>query len=195
MSDQADLDAVIAALQDGELACFPTETLWSLSCLPEAGPVARLRMMKRRPVHVPLALGMGAIDDVSQHVELTAVAKRLADRFLPGPLSLVVPRRSDQFQCLAPSQDTLSLRVPDHATARSVLAATGPLVMTSANEHGAPDPLSREELAAAVGHRVPAVGDAVPGIASTVVDCTGDRPIVLREGAVVRDEILAAFRS
>ncbi len=185
--------AVIEAIQAGGMGIFPTETLWSLSCMPDATPVSRLRMAKQRPVSVPLALGVLEVADVVDHVRLSAGARRLAEALLPGPVSIVVDRTSDRFQSLAPDRTSLSLRVPDHEIARRILAATGPLVMTSANEHGAPDPITRDDVMTAMPG-VACVGDRVPGTASTVVDATGSEPVVLRQGAVDAATILAAWQ-
>ncbi len=192
-----DVGAVAAHLLAGGLACFPTETVWSLSCrADDPAAVARVFAAKQRPGGVPLAVGVASWADAAGLVEVTPLAERLAQAFLPGPLSLVLRRRGDALAHLAPGLATLSIRVPDHALAHELLRRTGPLVMTSANRHGEPDP----DTAAGVGRALAGVegllvlGDQrVPGLASTVVDATGEAPVVLREGAVSRQRIRAAI--
>lgn len=193
------LQAAAQHLRAGGLACFPTETLWSLSCRAVPDPLARLRAAKGRPDTVSLAVGFAAWADARRHVETTPWAEALAAAFLPGPLSIVLRRADPALAMLAPDRETLSVRVPDHPVATAMLAAAGPLVMTSANRHGGPDPHTRDDLDRALaeagdGAGIVVVGDGpVPGIGSTVVDATGPAPRVLREGIIPKHEVVAAW--
>lgn len=193
---RASPDDVRAHLTAGGLACFPTETLWALSCdARNTGAIDRLRAAKRRPPSVPLAVGFPSWDAARSAVEATPLADALAARFLPGPLSIVVRRANPALAAVAPHHDTLSVRVPDHPVALALLDR--PLVMTSANSHGEPDPVTLDELHAAladVDENVLVAGDGpVAGTGSTVVDATGDRPRVLREGVIPIHEVEAAW--
>jgi L-threonylcarbamoyladenylate synthase len=116
------------------------------------------------------------------------VAEALAAKFLPGPISLVCMRKDDRLAMAAPRLDTISVRVPNHPVALAMLA-DGPLLMTSANKHGQPDPF----LASEISLGLPIIGDSVPGIASTVVDCTSDLPTILREGAISSFDVHQTF--
>ena len=182
------LEDAVRSLQAGGLACFPTETLWSLSCrADDLHAVRRILQVKGRPDEVPLAVGFATWDEARDAIETTPLADRLAAEHLPGPLSLVVRRQGDRFLHCAPGRDTVSIRVPDHQVAQAILRATGPLVMTSANRHGDPDPIRDEDVVAAlpaVGDLVIMASDPVPGVPSTVVDATGDKPVVLRQGMI-----------
>lgn len=191
------VEDAVRALRGGGLACFPTETLWSLSCR-AADPIAVRRVLaaKMRPESVPLAVGFASWHAARAHVRATPGADALADRFLPGPLSLVVERTDAALSHVAPGRDKLSVRVPDHPVALAVLAAAGPLVMTSANRHGDPDPSTADDVVRALRHvrdLVVVDADAVPGTASTVVDATGPVPRVLREGVISAAEVVAAW--
>ncbi len=184
-------------LAAGGLACFPTETLWSFSCrAADADAVGRIFAAKGRPEGVPLAVGVASWGQARDLVESTPLAEALAKAFLPGPLSLVLKRRDATLAHVAPGLPTLSIRVPDHPLATALLRQTGPLVMTSANRHGQSDPITAAQVRAALAH-VPdlvVLGDgSVPGTASTVVDATGDKPVVLREGMVGRAQLMACF--
>ncbi len=187
-----DVREAVQTIHDGGVVAFPTETLWSLSCSahdPEA--VQRIFALKGRPEGVPLAVGCHSWRAAQHLIVANPMADALAARFLPGPVSLILPRRSDDLAHVAPGFDTLSIRVPDHDVARRILDFAGPLVMTSANPHGAPDPRTADEVRAHFPDLV-IVGDDVPGTASTVVDCTGPKPVVLRHGMVSEADILAA---
>lgn len=174
------------ALRAGEPACFPTETLWALAAKPESA--AKLFALKERPEGIPLAVGFSSWAEAKDYVHTTPIAEALAAKFLPGPISLVCRRKDDRLAMAAPGLDTISVRVPDHPLALQVLA-DGPLLMTSANKHGQPDPI----LASDIPFDLPIIGESVPGTASTVVDCNGDSPIILREGMIPSDAIFQTF--
>jgi L-threonylcarbamoyladenylate synthase len=199
MARLGSLDDVVATLQAGGLACFPTETLWSLSCsATDPDAIQAVFAAKGRPEGVPLAVGFPTWDAAAEHVHTTPGAESLAAKFLPGPLSIVLERTGQALSHVAPGLLTLSVRVPDHPDAQAILRRTGPLVMTSANRHGEADPRSAAQvLASLAGVAELAVLDAppVPGQASTVVDATGGAPRVLREGVITRAEVEAAWRS
>ncbi len=180
-----DMDDVIDALRGGDLAIFPTETLWSLSASAFDPRAAKaIFAAKQRPEGVPLAVGFPSWGMARQYVKSTPLAEELAKRFLPGPLSLVLERADDHLAHVAPGLTTLSVRIPADAVALEVLEHAGPCVMTSANRHKQPDPLTRADVRALFPD-LPIVGDRVPGLGSTVVDARGDEPVVLRQGPVV----------
>lgn len=188
-----DVREAVQTLHDGGLVAFPTETLWSLSGSAYDEDVARqIFALKNRPDGVPLAVGFHSWRAAQGSIVPNAMADALAERFLPGPVSLVLPRRDDRLAHVAPGFDTLSVRVPDNDAARRILDFAGPLVMTSANPHGAPDPITADEIRAHFPDLL-VVGDSVPGTASTVVDCTGDSPRILREGVISEAEVAAAW--
>jgi L-threonylcarbamoyladenylate synthase len=127
--------------------------------------------------------------------ELTPSAHRLAQKFWPGPLTLVVPKHLD-LPAVVSALPTVGVRFPDHPVARKLLELTGPLAVTSANRSGEPNALTAEEVLAHLSGRIDLLidGGRVPGgIPSTVVDCTGLAPIILRQGPVSTGEIEAAL--
>jgi L-threonylcarbamoyladenylate synthase len=199
MARLGSMDDVVAALRGGGLACFPTETLWSLSCLAtDQDAIQAVFAAKGRPEGVPLAVGFPSWEVATQHVRTTPGAEALAAAFLPGPVSIVLERTEPDLAPVAPGLPTLSIRVPDHPDSQAILRQTGPLVMTSANRHGEPDPRSAAQvLASLAGVTGLVVLDSPPvrGQASTVVDATGAKPVVLREGVITRAEVEASWRS
>lgn len=193
MTEPVDVRDAVRTLQEGGVAAFPTETLWSLSCSAyDPDGAKEIFRLKQRPEGVPLAVGFHSWRAAQGSIVPNDMADALAARFLPGPVSLILPRRDDRLAHVAPGFDTLSVRVPDHDVALRILDFAGPLVMTSANPHGAPDPRTANEVRAHFPDLL-VVGDSVPGTASTVVDCTGDAPRVLREGVISEAEVAAAW--
>jgi L-threonylcarbamoyladenylate synthase len=122
----------------------------------------------------------------------------LAERFWPGPLTLVVPRtEASRLWDLGEDRDTIGLRVPDHLGTRALLAETGPLAVTSANRSGEPTPPDCDGVRASLGEAVEVYvcDDPRPaGEPSTVLDLAGPEPRVLREGALDRETLLSPLR-
>jgi L-threonylcarbamoyladenylate synthase len=123
------------------------------------------------------------------------MARRLAGRFWPGPLTLVVPKRPSLPEQVS-SGSTVGVRMPDHPVTLALMRQTGPLAVTSANRSGSASSVSAQEVLAQLGGRIPLIldgGQAPGGSSSTVVDCTGPEPKILRPGPISLDEILEAL--
>jgi L-threonylcarbamoyladenylate synthase len=191
------VEAAIASLRAGGLAVIPTDTVYGLAADGRSEAAAgALYAAKGRDRIQPTALLFSSVDLLEEHVpELPDRAGATARELLPGPLTLVLPNPGRRFAWLnAQRPDAIGVRVPAIPGAgRDVLEALGLLVATSANLPGGTDPRLVEEVPAAIRDVVGAVVDAgeLPGTPSTVVDLTGAAPIVLREGAVPADEVLA----
>ena len=126
---------------------------------------------------------------------MPAEAERLASRFWPGALTLVVSKRPDVPESVSPTA-TVAVRVPDHPAALALLSASGPLAVTSANRSGEPSAVTAEEVLGAIGGRIDLLldgGRSPGGVASTVVDCTVQPPRVLRAGPVSEADIRKAL--
>lgn len=195
-----DLDAVAAALRDGQPVVLPTDTVYGLAVDPaRPGATERLFAIKERPTDA--ALPVLAADEEQAFalaVDCPAAALRLAARFWPGGLTLVVPRRPGLGYDLGGVDDrTIGLRVPDHDVPRRLARLVGPLAATSANLHGRPTPVTAAGVAEELRGAVALVLDGGPceGAPSTVVSCTDEGVHVLREGRIPRHEIEAALRA
>ena len=198
----ADVDRAVAALRAGGLVGLPTETVYGLGADAEnRAAVARVYAAKGRPADHPLIVHVSGATALDGWVgEAPAYALRLAQLLWPGPLTLVVPRGPRAGDHVTGGQDTVGLRAPDHPVAQAVLAAFGGGVAApSANRFGRVSPTTaahvREELAAALVDGLDVVLDGGPsrvGLESTILDCTGARPVVLRPGAVGAAEVAAA---
>ncbi|MEX1279851.1 MAG: L-threonylcarbamoyladenylate synthase [Acidimicrobiia bacterium] len=189
------LDTAATLLRAGGLVAFPTETVYGLGAdALDADAVGRVFEAKGRPADNPLIVHLADGDGLAGVVaHITPLARRLAAEFWPGPLTLVLDVHPDVSAITTGGLDTVAVRVPDHPVAVALLAAAGvPVAAPSANRSGRPSPTTAAHVMADLGGRIEAVVDGGPctiGLESTVVDARGDLPVVLREGAVTREEL------
>ncbi|MFP5254240.1 MAG: L-threonylcarbamoyladenylate synthase [Acidimicrobiia bacterium] len=189
------VERLAGALLAGGVVVIPTDTVYGVAALPSDGDaVERLFAMKARGVDVPLAV---LCADADQALGLAAphdpaAVARVAGRWWPGPLTLVLPRRPGLQLHLGQPDTTVGLRVPDLGLVRSLAAAVGPIATTSANRHGEPTATTASEAVAVLGQGVAVAVDGGPldGRSSTVVDATAPGWRVLREGPIPAEEIL-----
>jgi L-threonylcarbamoyladenylate synthase len=187
----------LAVLQSGGLIAFPTDTVYGLAAATfSQEAVERLFEVKTREAAKAIAVLVGdpsQVDLVS--TGMNAAARRLAARFWPGPLTLVVPKHAALPPNLSP-YPTVGLRMPNHAFAIELLRRVGPLATTSANLSGGANAATPAEVLAQLSGRIELLldGGACPGgVPSTVVDCTQDPPTILRAGAIRLEDILSAL--
>ncbi len=196
-----DVDDAVAAIRAGRLAIVPTDTVYGLATTPyDEDAVRGLYLAKGRVEQQPTALVVRDLELLRECLpELDGAPERVARALLPGPYTLILPNPGRRFPWLAGSRpETLGVRIPGLAgPARDVLDRAGALVATSANLPGGPDPHTLadvpEQLRVAAAALVD--GGELPGTPSTVIDLTGDEPVVLREGAVPADEALRVVAS
>jgi L-threonylcarbamoyladenylate synthase len=198
-SPSAALTEAAALLRAGELVAFPTETVYGLGAdatNPEA--VRRIFAAKERPYSDPLIVH---IPDARQlplvAAEIPEVAWRLAARFWPGPLTLVVPRAAGIPALVAAGGATVGVRVPSHPVAQALLrAAEIPVAAPSANRFMHTSPTTAQHVLADLDGRIAAILDGGPstvGVESTVLDLTSDPPRVLRPGGVTLEALRAVL--
>jgi L-threonylcarbamoyladenylate synthase len=193
------IEAARAVLRAGGIAGVPTDTVYGLAADPfRAGATDRLFKVKRRPRTFELPVLVADIDQaLTLATNVPETAERLMARFWPGALTVVLPRRPDLDADLGSDDATIGVRCPDHPVPLALCRSLGPIATTSANRHGEAPLTTAAELAAELGSSVDLVLDGGPctGAASTVVDCTGAEPRLLREGRLAWDEIRAAART
>ena len=173
---------------------LPTDTVYGVAVRAErSGAVDALAALKDRAAEQPVAVLVASLRQAEVVGELPDWARPIAERFWPGPLTLVLRRREGLAWDLGEPAGTVGVRVPDHDLVRALAAEVGPLATTSANRHGQPTPPTAREAARALVAEPDLVvdGGPCPGTASTVVDATGDSPVVLREGPLTLDDLLA----
>src|ERR1700761_645961 len=183
-------------LRDGALVAFPTETVYGLGADATNGEaVAAIFAAKGRPLFNPLIVHVADIAEAQRHVELSPRAQALAQKFWPGALTLVLPRRKNSPLSLLVSAglDTVALRAPSHPAALALLKAAGvPVAGPSANLSGQVTATTASHVADSLGGKVDLIldaGNAILGIESPVIGFDGDRPLLLRPGAIPREEI------
>ena len=185
------------ALAEGWPVAIPTDTVYGLAVDPfRPGATDRLFDAKRRPRDVNLpVLVTGREQALLLATAVPDGALALMERFWPGPLTIVVPSRPDLAADLGEDEATVGVRCPGHPVPRALCRVAGPLATTSANLHGQPTLPTAEEVVAVFGSTVPVVldGGTCQGRPSTVVDCTGQEPKLLREGRVSWDDVRAVF--
>ncbi len=193
------LDAAAEALAAGGIVGIPTETVYGIGVLPSAPALEALIVAKRRDEGKGIALLVDSLDQVTHLVRVSVAARRLADRFWPGALTVVLPLRDGVTlpRSLTGGRSTLGIRLPDHAVPRALARRLGPLAVTSANLSGEPEAHTAAELVASVGSSLALVLDDGPvrgGTPSTVVALDDQDTLrVLRTGALDAVALAAAI--
>jgi L-threonylcarbamoyladenylate synthase len=197
--DPRDFDDAVRLLRAGRLVAVPTETVYGLAA--DAGdPVAvgRIFEAKQRPANHPLIVHVadaGRIDAWAR--EIPDNARRLAEAFWPGPLTLLLHKAAQVSPAVTGGRDTVGLRVPDHPVLLKVLQALGGgLAAPSANPYKRLSPTTAGQVLDGLGGRIDAVLDGGPcavGLESTIVDLTGTTPRILRAGPITRSQLQTAL--
>ena len=190
------IDRAAQSLRDGRLVAFPTETVYGLGADATNGlAVASIFEAKGRPHFNPLMVTVPSIVHAAPLGRFTALAHTLAEAFWPGPLTLVLARapRTPIAELATAGLDTIALRVPSHPVAQALLIATGrPLAAPSANRSGHVSATEAQHVDADLGDRVAMILDAGAtqnGLESTIIDASGENPVLLRPGAVTAEDI------
>jgi len=197
--DAAGRAAAIEALRAGAIVALPTDTVYGIAvALETKGGIEALFAAKRRPPEKGIALLLADAAQAPAIGQWPAAAAALADAFWPGGLTVVVPQRLDVGlpAALTGGATTIGLRVPDHAAPRALAAAVGPLPTTSANVSGLPEARTAAEIVEELGDAIALVidgGSAHGGPPSTVVDCSVERPVLLRSGAIGGEQVAAVL--
>lgn len=191
------LALAVDCLRAAGLVAFPTDTLYGLGAAATSDEgVRRLFQAKKRPPDSPLPILLSDRGQVQQVArEMPDLALRLASRFWPGSLTLVL-RRNREFRSVAlAGRDDVAVRVPGHPVPRELIEGLGePITGTSANMSGERPPVTAQEVAEQLGERVDIIidGGRTPiGVESTVIDLVGETPRLVREGAISRAQIEA----
>ena len=179
----------VAALQRGDLVVLPTDTVYGVAADAFSPPaVERLLAAKGRGRDMPVPVLVGdarALHGLASDV--TEQMQALVEAHWPGPLTIIVPAAPSLVWDLGDTRGTVAVRMPQHPVALDVLSSTGPLAVSSANRTGHPPPATADEAERQLGATVSVyleAGSSGDAVASTIVDLTGDRPLVRRAGAL-----------
>ncbi len=194
-ADRRAVDRAGAMLRAGRLVALPTETVYGLGANAyDDEAVRRIFLAKGRPADNPLIVHLAAADHLDRvAATISPLARSLAARFWPGPLTIVVDAAPGLPDVTIGGLTTVAVRVPAHPVARAVIAAAGvPVAAPSANRSGRPSPTTADHVAADLAEHVDLLIDGGPtglGVESTVVDARTEHPVIYREGALTREQL------
>lgn len=196
-----ELRAAVDALRRSGVVAYPTETFYGLAADPRsAAAVERVFALKGRAADQPLPLIAATVEQIADHVgTLTPLAARLARLAWPGALTLLIPASPRLCPEVHRSTGTVAVRISGDPVARGLAEAAGhAITSTSANISGEPPASTPGEVAASFGDGLDVLIDAGPspgGLPSTIVDATGDEPVLVRAGAIAWDRVLKFSQS
>jgi L-threonylcarbamoyladenylate synthase len=198
-NDHVSMDQAIqeasALLASGELVAFPTETVYGLGAdATNETAVAKIFRAKNRPQDNPLIAHVAGKTQLKQLVsEMPAYAEKLLTAFAPGPLTVILPANGTCAANVTAGLDTVAVRIPDHPAALRLLAKCDfPVAAPSANLSGKPSPTTADHVWTDLNGRIAGLLDAGPtgvGVESTVIDCTGEIPVILRPGGITKADV------
>lgn len=189
----------VDVLNRNGLVAFPTDTVYGLAALVfDQESIERLYIVKGRKHTKAIALLLSDPDQLEQiAVDISEAAHRLAERFWPGPLTLVLNRHPSLPNMLSP-EPTIGVRIPDHPDALALIKNTGPLAVTSANLSGKQPSTNAQEVLEQLKDRIHLIIDGGPtqgGVPSTVVDCTTTDLKILRPGPLSLHDLQSALKT
>jgi L-threonylcarbamoyladenylate synthase len=189
------LKDAVQTLKQGGLVAFPTETVYGLGA-DARNPVAvnKIFKAKQRPANHPLIVHLAGAEQMLQWAEnIPALAWRLAEKYWPGPLAMILPRHPDVPLEVTGGQPTVALRIPDNSLALELLRQFGDgIAAPSANRFNHVSPTRAEHVLAELGDSIDLIldgGDCTVGLESTIVDLTQERPVILRPGHITPEQL------
>ena len=188
------LECLGKIIRSGGLVAFPTETVYGLGAdALNEDAVKKIFEAKNRPADNPLIVHFCEISDISEVAHLTDAATKVLEKFSPGPLTVILKKKPTVGQNVTAGLDTVAVRIPESKTARAFIKAAGrPIAAPSANLSGKPSPTRFVDVFEDMSGRVDAIidgADCSVGVESTVLDMTGEKPVILRPGGVTLKEI------
>jgi L-threonylcarbamoyladenylate synthase len=186
----------IRIIEGGGLVAFPTDTVYGLAAdVHSAAAIDRIYSVKGRDMAkaIPVLVNKDQINQIA--LDLSVNAQRLVERFWPGALTLIVSRQPELPENLSAS-NTVAIRMPNYPPVQTLIQHCGPLAVTSANISGEANPLTAEDVLKQLGGKIDLIldgGTVSGGVPSTIVDCSVEPVIILRQGAISDDEIFATL--
>ncbi len=188
------LDRAAALIRAGELVAFPTETVYGLGGdATNADAARRIYAAKGRPSDNPLIIHIASPEEAETYAMTSPLYYKLAKQFMPGPLTVILPRRDTIPTSVTGGLDTVAVRCPAHPVARALIRAAGvPIAAPSANLSGRPSPTKAEHVWEDMNGRIPMIldgGEAEFGLESTIIALQDDTAVLLRPGAITFDAL------
>jgi len=194
--DKSDISKAISALKNGQVIVYPTDTLYGLGAdIYNDIAVRKVFEIKKRPFNDPLSVAVSNIDELKNIAFIDDKAKSLIVKFLPGKLTLILKKKNVVSDLITGGLDKVAVRIPDNKIALELLSEFGPLTATSANIHGLKTPGIINDISMQFKGDVAVYLDngKLEDQASTIVDMTGEKVRIIRQGAIPEKEILGAI--
>lgn len=193
----SEIQTALEILQSGGIVAFPTDTVYGLGALAfDNSAIESIYVAKNRPIEKAIPVLVSSIKDFELVAEnIPPMALKFAENFLPGALTCVIPKKSTLPPAIS-ATDTVAVRIPNHADALNLLKLTGAMAVTSANISGQESPTTALEVYEQLNGRIPLIldgGKTLGGVPSTLVDCTKEKPVILREGPISLEQLLLAL--
>ena len=185
--DKRSINKVVSLLQAEEIVSFPTDTVFGIGVIYNSGKaVNKMKEAKGRDASKPFPLMVASVEQMEEVAFLTDRERKIAERFMPGALTLVLNKKDTVKDEYVNGLNTVAIRIPDDRFVLRVLRKAGPLFVTSANLSGQPAANTHQEVLRQLDGRIAAVvkGEARSHVASTIIDCTGSELKCLREGTL-----------
>ena len=187
-----DLEETVELLKSGAVVAFPTDTVFGIGVIyNDAAAIDRMKKAKGRDASKPFPLMVADLKQLEEVAYIGDRERRIAQKYTPGALTLVLKRKDTVSRESVNGFDTIAIRIPDDRFVLKLLKKAGPMFVTSANISGMPAACNEKEVLQQLDGRIEAVvrGKAGTGVASTIIDCTGEELKCLREGTISYKEI------
>ncbi len=192
-----EMENLAKVIKTGGLAVYPTDTLYGLAADPfNDSAVKKVFLVKNRPFDMPLSVAVADMRMMESVAVLNDAAKKLINRFLPGPLTIMLTKKPSISDLLTSGDNTVGIRIPDHPLALKLIKHVGPITSTSANQHSQPDPTSIEMAKKDLGTTVDIYidcGKTRYSAPSTIVDVSEGDVEIVRAGVISKEEIANAL--
>lgn len=190
------LTSVISALNKGEVIVYPTDTLYGLGAdIYNDSAVKKIYLYKKRSFNKPLSIAVSSVEDLKTVAYVDDRIIRVAETFLPGKLTLILKKKNIISDILTSGRNDVAVRIPDNNIALKILSVFGPVTCTSANIHGIPTPNKIKDIKIQFIDKINIYIDVgeLKNKPSTIVDMSGEKVMILREGAIPSKIILKAI--
>jgi len=188
-----DLTNVVSALKNGEVIVYPTDTLYGLGAdIFNKTAVKNIFLIKKRSFNQPLSIAISNINDLKDVAFVDDRIVRIAKRFLPGKLTLILKKKKVISDILTAGSDRIAVRIPNNNIALQILSVFGPLTCTSANTHGIPTPYKINDIRTQFKDKINIYLDVgeLKSKPSTIVDISNEKVMILREGSIPAKKVL-----
>ena len=192
---EKELFQLIQSIFNREVVAFPTDTVYGIACSPKyEDAIEKMKWVKGRDGEKPFPMMVSSKEQIAEIAEITPVSIPVIDHFLPGAITIVLKKKSTISDHVTCGKQTIAIRMPDDELVLSILQATGPLLVTSANLSGMPTGHTSEEVLQQLDGRIShiLIGESGQASASTIVDCSNNELKILREGPITLEELKKA---